>query len=273
MSSKWFILSLILVIGCGTSPTPFQKEKKNEGYSDSTKDDLKVSTFKANHYTSPAKARLYAEFRAIQQCLSEGYQYANIIDIFDKTISKEVTKTDANVYGPSYGMGMYPFYSRYSSFGVGINYSNVSSRSWNETYVYPVIEVPYTCVNTVYRPKIMFREIPAVEMKHLVKDIKGGVQIQKFLDDSPNEKTLKTDDIILRVNGERIERVYELIQYFSDKRQTVKLEVLRDGVKKSASMKAVDVSDVIKPAEEKIVNEACKEKEVKEKYQNTICKK
>lgn len=216
---------------------------------------------------------MYAEFRAIQLCLDEGYKYANIIDIFDKTVSKEVTKTDANVYGPSYSYGMYPFYSRYSSFGVGINYSNVSSRSWNETYVYPVIEIPYTCVNSVYRPKIMFREIPADEMKHLVKDIKGGIQIQKFMDDSPNIKELKNDDIILRANGERIERVFELIQYFSEKRQTVKLEILRDGKKLSANMKAVDVSDVTGPAEKKIIEEACKEDAVKEKFQKTLCKK
>lgn len=277
MNKKWRILSplLLLLVGCGTSPTPYQKEKKDEGYSDSTREDLRISSFKANHYTKPSKARLYAEFRAIENCLRDGFKYANILDIFDKTISKEVLKTDSNVYGPSYygGYGMYPFYSRYSSFGVGVNFSNVSSRSWNETYVYPNIEIPYLCANNVYRPKMMFREVPAEEMKHLVKDIKGGVQIQKIMDDSPNKGVLKNDDIILKVKEDRIEKVYEMIRLFSADRQTIPITLLRDGKRMNLRIKAVDVSDTVGEASQKIIHEACKEKPIKEKFQKTLCKK
>lgn len=273
MKSWSFLFTVVFLVGCSSQPTRFQKKKHGEGYFDGASDGLRLSTFVGNQYTKPGKARLYAEFHAIETCKSEGYKFANVIDIFDKSVRKQVTKTDST--GPTYygSYGMYPFYSRYSGMGVGVGFGTTSSRSWNETYVFPRIEVPYTCDNSIYRPKLMFREVPAEEMKHLVKDIKGGVQVQKIMDDSPNKGTLKQDDMILKAQGSRIERVYELIKLFSEKHTGVEIELLREGARIKTTMKATDVTDVAGAAEEKIIEEACKDDHVKKAVDQNICKK
>ena len=273
--SKWFTLFVSsILMSCANGPTPYQKKKKDEGYSDGEKDNLKISKFRANHYTKSSQARLYAEFRAIENCLRDGFKFANIIDIFDKSVRRRVTRTDGSVYGPSYygSYGMYPFYSRYSGLNVGVNFSNVTTSSWDETYVYPEIEVLYSCGNSIYRPKLMFREVPAEEMKHLVKDIKGGVQIQKILDDSPNKIIFKENDILIRVNGKRIENVYEFISLFNDKTQTIDVDYLRDGFTKNAKMVAVDVTELAQVAEKKIIQQACKEASIKKRYTHDLCR-
>lgn len=269
---KWKWLILIFAIACSSSdPTPYQKAKKGRGYSDRTEEEIRVSNFKANSYTKVGNARLFAEFHAIESCSREGFKYANILDIFDKTESKEVLRTTGSSIGPTYygGYGMYPYYSRYSSFGVGASYNTISTDIWNETYVYPNIDVYYTCDNKIWRPKTMFREVPAEEMKHLVKDLRGGIQLEKIMPDSPNLTTLANGDIILKANGERVDKVYMLVKLFSEKSQEVRVELLREGERKTLTMKAVDVSATVDEAEKKIIKDACKKKEIKE---NFMCK-
>lgn len=267
---KWLIL--VSLIACSSNdPTPYQKSKKGKGYSDRVENELKVSNFRGNSYTKVAIARLFAEFHAIETCKTEGGRSANILDIFDKTESKEVLRTTGSAFGPTYygGYGMYPYYSRYSSFGVGATFNTVATDTWPETLVYPNIDVYYTCETEVWRPKVMFREIPAAEMKHLVKDLHGGIQVEKLMADSPNTKFLSEGDIILKANGRRIERVYELIHLFSDKSRQVRVEILREGEKKSLTLKADNVTNTVGEAENKIIAEACKRKEIKE---NKFCK-
>lgn len=270
MNWKWLIL--VFAIACSSNdPTPYQKAKKGRGYEDRKEDDIRISNFRANSYTKIPEARLYAEFHAIENCKTEAGRYANILDIFDRTEAKEITRTTGSAFGPTYygGYGMYPYYSRYSSFGVGASFNTISTDTWNETLVYPNIDVFYTCETKVYRPKVMFREVPAEEMKHLVKDLKGGLQVEKVVADSPNRMVLDDDDIILRANGTRIDRVYELIHMFNDQSRQVKIEFLREGQKKTAIMKSDDVTNFISEAENKIIAEACKKKEIKE---NKLCK-
>src|SRR5690606_15763852 len=109
-------------------------------------------------------------------------------------------------YGPS-GISMYPYYySRYSTIGFGVNYNTIDTESWNETYNYPVIEVLYRCEDLVFRPKLSFRELNADQMRDLVKDVKGGIQVEEILDER-NKVSLKVGDIIIRGEGNRIEHV------------------------------------------------------------------
>jgi hypothetical protein len=269
-------LILLLLTACAsTKPTPYQKEKDKEGYRDTSLDEFRVVSFRGNSYTKKERAQLFAQFRAIENCRNSEQGFANIIDVFDKTIEKEITRSSGSTWGPSY-YGMYPFYSRHSSFGLSAGFNTVSGDSWRETVIYPVFEVIYNCAPTIFRPQIVFKEISAEQMSLLVKDLKGAIQVQKILDTSPNKKFLETGDIILKVNGKRIEKVYELIGLISQENKTVQISLMREGVKINSKLTSVDITDEVKQNEEKIVKDVCKlvkEKKQKELKKKTLCSK
>lgn len=252
------LLILILVVSCSsTKPTPYQKEKKKQGYRDNVFEELKISSFKGNTYTKKDRARLFAEFRAIENCRKTNDLLANIIDVFDKTIEKEIIRSSGGAWGPSFYGGMYPYYSRYSSFGVGVDYSTVSTNSWNETLTYPYIEIYYTCSKRIFRPQVHLKELSSGEMRHLVKDVKGAIQVEKILDNSPNKTSLELGDIILKANGKRIEKVYELIRLFNEKNQDVSLQIMREGDRLPTKLKSVEVTEEVVEAEKDIIKKVC----------------
>ena len=262
-----YLLLLALAIGCSSSkPTSYRKEKKQEGYRDKTFEDLRVASFKANTHTKKSLAHTYAEFRAIEICRREK-KHANIIDVFDKTVEKEITKSSGGVWGPSIYGGMYP-YSRYSRIGFGMDYGTVSTNSWNETLTFPFLEVYYTCSDKILRPLLQMKELKADDIKHLVKDVKGALQVEKILTESPNSRTLEVGDILLKVNGKRVEKIYELIRFFNE-RSSVSVELLREGERVKTSVTAKDVTPEVIASEEKVIKKVCED--VKNK--RAICPK
>lgn len=269
---KLFSLIMIFIVtSCASNkPTPYQSEKKKEGYRDEFYEDLKVATFKANSYTKREKAKSYAEFRAIETCRGEN-KIANIIDVFDKTIEKEITRSSGTGWGPSYGFGMYPYYSRYSSFGLGVGMNTMSSNSWNETIVYPVLQVYYTCAEKVFRPQLIFKELSVEEMKHIVKDVKGAIQVEKIIEDSPNKSAVVEGDLVIKANGRRIDKVYELIRLFNKPDTVVTLQVLREGERVVTNIKGIDITERVKVKENEIISNVCADK--KHKYQKSLKKR
>ena len=255
------LLILFIVAGCSTSkPTPYQKEKKKEGFQDRTIDGLQVSSFKGNSYTKKEDAQLYAQFRAIEQCRGSENKIANIIDIFDKTVEKDYVRSTGGGWGPSY-FGTYypysyPYYSR-SSIGIGMSYNTMSTNSWNEKLIYPVIEVYYTCADLVLRPQLILKEISADDMKHLVKDIKGALQVESILENSPNKSAVELGDIILKANGKRIEKVYELIRLFDKDNKEASILLLREGKRIVAKLRSVDVTEDVEKTETAIIKNVC----------------
>lgn len=261
MPVRIFILLFVLVSCSSTKPTPYQKEKKHEGYHDYSFEDLGVASFKGNSYTKREVAKKFAEFRAIEMC-KEQQKHANIIDVFDKTVEKDVVRTTGSSWGPSYGYGygMYPYYSRYPGFGFGIDYNTMSGTSWSEKLIYPDLEVYYNCRETIYRPQVFMKEVSAEQMKLLVKDLKGALQVEKIGEKSPNEKKIELGDIILKANGRRIEKVFELIRLFDSKDSIVNLSILREGRPVTAKITAKDVTDEVDITEKQIIQDVCKHK-------------
>lgn len=254
------LLVALFLVGCATKPTPYQKEKKKEGYRDSVQEDLKVVTFRANTKTKKSTAQSYAEFRAIENCHAEK-KHANIIDMNDRTVEKEVVRTTGSGWGPTYGFGVYPYYGRYSSFGFGANFSTINTDSWSETLTYPVIEVYYNCSERMFRPEVMLKEISAEQMKLLVKDLKGALQVEKIPDHSPNKNRVEPGDIILKANGRRVERIHELIRIFTSDDAEVTLQILREGQKQITKLIAKDVTSDALKAEQEIIDRVCKDKD------------
>lgn len=266
-------LVLLLIAGCASKPTPYQKEKKQEGFTDGGFEGLSVARFRGNSYTKKDKAQTFAEFRAIQVCSETENKHANIIDVFDKTIQKNIIRSSGSGWGPSYGMGMYPYYSRYSSFGFGVGFNTVSTNSWNETLIYPVMEVYYTCSDKIIRPEIVFKEISAEDMKHLVKDVKGAIQVESIPEISPNTKAVERGDIILKANGKRIEKVYELIRLFVTQESEISVQILREGERVISKLKGKDVTSEVEKTEKDIVTRVCGEKDKHEKLKKvSLCK-
>lgn len=263
------IFILALLTACASSrPTPYQKEKKKQGYRDQSLEDLRVASFRGNAYTKKDRASLFAEFRAIENCQEGERKHANIIDISDKTVAKEITRSSGGVWGPSFYGGMYPYYSRHSSFGVGIDYSSVNTQSWNETLLFPYIEIYYTCSDKIYRPQVHFKELSAEQVKHLIKDVKGGLQVEKILDSSPNKETVQVGDIILKANGRRVEKIFELIRLFNENHDVVTLQILREGHRVNSKLLSVEVTSEVAKAERSIIQKVCSYKT--DKYQKAL---
>jgi hypothetical protein len=264
-----FLLFLILITGCASQErTKYAAfNEKVGGYRERTLDDgLQLVSFKANSHTKKNLVRTFAEFRAIEICHSAQRRLAHLLDSFDLTESKTVTRTSSAGY-PAYYYGMSPFWNRYSGFGYGIGWNTQSGSSWNETIHYPEIEVIFECSDQVFDPQLRLREVSAEEMKHLVKDLRGGLQIEKIPSASPNAQKFRTGDILLRADGERLQDLYQLLALFQkEPTRSIRMEVLRDG-KLLAGLKlvGVDVTSEKLQLQNEIIQRACKEEEIKKK--------
>lgn len=264
-----FVWPMVLFLAACSSNkmTPYQKEKKNEGYNDTSLKDLRVATFKGNSSTKKEKAKSYAEFRAIEVCREEN-KHAGIIEILDKSYSKDIRRSSSSSFGPS-GFSMYPYYySRYSTIGFGVGYNTIDTQSWNETYHYPVIEVLYRCEEEVFRPGLTFRELNADQMRDLVKDVKGGIQVDEIMGEK-NRNSLKNGDIIIRGEGERLEHVYQLNSLFSKKRNVIVVELFREGKKLSKKVFSDNITKEVISHEEEVIKEVCSSKGKPKK--NNLC--
>ncbi len=156
---------------------------------------------------------------------------------------------------------MYPYYGRYgSSFGLGI--SNVSGPYLEETHTYPEFHVHFHCSNKAFSPEILLREVGAEEMKLLVKDLKGGLQVEKILDNSPNRSSIHVGHVIAKVNNVRIDEVSKILRAFECELKGVPVEIIREGVRKIVILKSLDVTDLILKAQVEIVRSTCQKNEI-----------
>lgn len=257
------IFLLIATYGCSSSPTKYEEASNGEdkGYSEKDIDSkLKLATFRGNSATKKEDAELYAKFRAIEIC-SEQNTNTHILIVKDKTYEKQVSQTTTNY--PAYGFyGASPYYGGYSS--------AVTTNTWNESYTYPVFEVYFECVDRPVDARVSFKMLSQSDMKKLVNDLKGAVQIEAILPDSPNKNQFKVADIIIKANGNRVENIFELFQASRNViGKKFNVEFFRDGVKMNADVKFLDVTDLVVHAQNVIIKEGCKLDELKSR---PICK-
>ena len=256
----------LFILSCShDTRSPYQSYKKHEGYREKNEEGERIINFRGNSYTKTEEAQLFASFRAIEICLGEGKKMAHIMDVVDKTQHKEIIRSSGNTYYPSYYYGMSPYYSRYSSFGFSTAIGNTNTSSWKETITLPEIEVVYDCVDQAWGPEIILKDVSAEQMKLLVKDLKGGLQIEKILESSPNKKQLEAGDIILKGNGVRLERNLQIQKFFNTQpfKRNMKLTLLREGEKKTSTMSSKDISNSIISSQNEVIKKACELEEMK----------
>jgi hypothetical protein len=271
---RLIFLFAVFFIGCSSSDRtkykPFDKEERGGYTLEKFNEKLEAVVFQGNRFTKKKEAEAFARFRAIEICHERKKPLTQIVGVLDKSAVQEVTRSSSNVYGfPSYYYGYAPFWSRHSSVGFSAGINSISSESWNETLIYPRYEVIFRCVSRVYEPELILREVSAEEMKHLVKDLKGGLQVEKIMTDSPN-KNLEPQDIILRVRGQRITQNWELLSSFEEDQLKIKSDLLRDGSRVELLLMGKDVSEEALKSQQETINSVCNFEEV---AKHSLCKK
>jgi hypothetical protein len=272
------LISLFLFgAGCSTNPTQYVPSEDDLGYSDQIVDEnLRVTTFKGNSATKKEMAELYSKFRALELCHEMGKTYTHILLMKDKTYSKDISQATAT--GPSYYYGVSPYYGGYGS-GVGMGagygyggYGTTTTRTYNESYTYPMFDVYFECVEKPTDAGIALHNLSQSQVNDFVKDVQGAVQVEEVLTGSPNTGAIQKNDIITKVNGERVTKVLEVYQASRKSMgKELKVELFRDGKKKEVVVKFKDVSKLVGEAQQAILNEACKLDEIKK--DKKICKK
>lgn len=266
--SKFYILSFIFIFSCAHNDrTPYQPFKKHQGYREKVEEGLRIVNFMSNSYTKIEDTMIFAKFRAIELCRSENKKFALILDVVDKTQKKDILRSRGDTFYPSYYYGMSPYYSRYSNFGLYGGFGTTNTETWSETIVTPAMDVLYQCLDKAYGPEVIFRDVSADEMKILVKDLKGGLQIEKILDHSPNAKIVEYGDVLIKANGVRIQKNFEILKLFNDPQwnKTLKVDVYREGRRKDLVLKSQDISESVLKSQKEIIQAACEYKEIKGK--------
>lgn len=268
------ILSLIILAACGSDPATYKASNGKTGYSDKMVDpNLKVSSFQGNSSTKTEKAQLYAKFHAIEMCMEMNRKLTHILAVKDKTFQKEITQTTA--YAPTYYYGMAPYYGRYGAYGSGVSmygaYGSTNTQTSTEVKNIPQFDVYFECVDDAIDARMSFKTLSSADLKNLVKDLKGGVQVDEILPDSPNKDIFQVGDIILKANGTRVATTIELYQaHRNSNAKKFTIEFLREGKTKTAEVKFLNVTDMVANSQAEIIKEACKEDNVKKS--SSLCK-
>lgn len=269
---KLMALVMIFVMYACSSSSSYKAKKGDDGYTDQIIDgDLRMVTFQGNSKTSKERAETFAKFRAIEICNEMNSPLTHILVVKDQSFQKEISQ--ASTYYPTY-YGAAPYYGRYGPYGSGVNmyYAPAGTTVYNETYEYPKFDVYFECVTKAMDSRVSFKPLSQSQVSQFSKDMKGGVQVDEVLPDSPNKNVVKSADIILKANDSRVGSIIEL---YKESRKTggnnLKLDIVREGKPKVVTAKFIDVTDMIAESQNEIIKEFCKLTKTEEK--NKLCKK
>src|SRR5690606_18226043 len=112
--------------------------------------------------------------------------------------------------------------------------------SWEDKVVYPKLRVVYLCGDKFFAPEGEFKSVSAKDLSYIYKDLLGAIVVEN----SEENPMLKKGDIILKLEGNRIENLAEFYYRFQHD-QEQNLEVLRDGKRLNVSVKAEDVTEKV----------------------------
>lgn len=266
------LILMFVMIGCSSSSS-YKAKKGDDGYTDQIIDgNLRMVTFQGNSKTSKERAETFAKFRAIEICKEMNSPIAHILVVKNQSFQKEISQT--STYYPSYYYGAAPYYGRYGPYGAGVNmyYAPAGTTVSNETYEYPKFDVYFECVTNAVDSRVSFKPLSQSQVEKFSQDMKGGVEVDEVLPDSPNKNVVKSADIILKANGNRVGSIVELYKESRNVAgKNLKLDIIREGKPKVVEAKFVDVTEMASESQNAIIKEFCKLTEKEEKHQ--VCKK
>lgn len=267
-----FSLFWLFVIAACSSPTGYVPSEKQEekGYTDEViSENLRLTTFHGNEHTDKEQAELFAKFRSIEVCHELNKKYSHILLVKDRTHKQEVTET-AQV-SPNYYYGMSPYYGAGYRWGMTpMAYSAPATQTISKTKTYPSFDVYFECADRPLDARISLKNLSNYEVKDLVKDKLGAVQVDEVLSESPNAGKLQKGDIIFKVDGQRVGRILDV--YKASRRteqRPARVEFLRDGKIYEALVTYKDVTDLVSEAQDEMIKDACEINKIKE--ESSLC--
>jgi hypothetical protein len=258
---------LLMLAACST-PTGYVAGKNEDakGFKDSVvSQELRMATFQGNEKTEKTVAELYAKFRSIEVCQELGKKFSHILLVKDRTHTEEVTET-ASVAAPSYYYGVSPYYGAMTP----IPYTT-PTQTISKSRTYPAFDVYFECVDKPFDARISFQNLSHSQVKDIVKDMMGAVQIDEVLSESPNLHKLQKGDIIYKVDGQRVGKILDVYEVSRRNAQApVKVDFFREGQKRKTTVTYKDVTDLVKKAQEEIIKSACNIGDIESK--SSLCK-
>lgn len=204
-----------------------------QGYSDlKVSPELRVARFVGNAQTGVEEISMMSAFRAIEICHDEKFKLA---DILDSQI-------------PSSGGKIKEGYRPYTD-----------TQKDFSGYGYFPVDTYFTCRNSLSLAGVALKPVNAGDISAFVKDGKGAAQIEALVMLSPNQKILKVDDIILEVDGKRVENpqgVKSAIAQAKNK-DSIPSKIVSDKKISVVNLKASDVTGLTIDQQEKMIRAVC----------------
>lgn len=244
MNSTLKYVAILLVpalSGCASfnkaAPPTYGPSLFSEGYTDNTQtlnhQNLYSTIYESNGRLNDQGVQQLARFRAIEKCKSLKFEYAQIFKSEDRGSSNMILRssTSTQQFPTSYVRGP-------NGTSVWGGNSLTSTSTWNETVHRPAALVYYFCTNQSQALRSQFRPLSGQDLKPLVKDLLGGLQVWRAEDSG-----LKRGDVILGVgDSKRIVDEAELYSYLlGENKNSVTFDVLRDGAIRRIHL---DLSDI-----------------------------
>lgn len=287
---------LMMVLGsllgaCATTDTAnttdlrtlYAPHNQSGGYSDgSLTNGILVSRFVGNAYTHKNYVEMFSQFRAVEICKEQGFEYVYPLHQEDVTTSRTTQRTlnyqnqaPALITGSANAHTNYNYYggnTLYSSGNTNLNGIIIGggaqggSSSWEETHTYPALDFYFSCANnsSYYKIGITSKTLRGEEIKEYTKDKLGGVQVIGIGDDSPNKDLLQVGDIILKVDSNRVLNEIDLAKYVRNARSKTEIPfaIVREGKGKIVIAKTIDRARKLEEAQNQVISTACKVPEI-----------
>ena len=280
------IISGILISSCATRTKYGPHLNIEGGYSSIEKGDgITMARFAGNGKTHPNDAFLFSMFRSIEICKSRGYKYSRILGVSNLSQSKTVTRSsNYKIQQPTSFNGSYKENTTLSSNGPNnINastsgdltgqFSGGSSfggaSSWQENLIIPTFDTYFTCENKIKIIGAAVEFLASSKVSKFSKDYLDAVLIRQISLQSPNKTVLKVGDIVLKVNGNRVQNPLEFSREIEKGETKTNLTILREGKRKEIEVSPFDGSKFLASHNNDIIMRGCS---VPENKTNHICK-
>lgn len=244
-----FLAVLILFSSCATKPsrTKYGPRSSYGGYIDEESDkQVLFSTFAGNAYTKKNTAEWFASFRAVEVCFEKGLAATRIFAVVDLSAEEVIRRSSTSISENSFG-----------AWG--------STHTWNDTYTYPTFSAVYLCTNKIHEIPIKVKTISPEDMKTLVKDLLGAVQVTLVKESDAEKSQFEEGDIIYKIGNRRIQNVIDFFRQVNKlpDHSSISISVFREGKETQIKAAAKDVTAYYAGLSNDILDIACAAREMK----------
>ena len=209
---------------------------------------IHTSSYHGNQNTQTNDAFIYTMLAAYQTCRAAG-KTAIVVgpeDMTQKTSHTEVSSMMTPIYNSN-----------------GTTSYTTQSYAYPVTRTYPAFYSAFSCKSQykVLTPGILTEDIGRELVHPVTKDFKGGILIKGQTSEAKSIKPFAINDVIIRVNGERVETDLEqskIIAATLDSVRSLGIEVIRKEKKLKLEVTLEDMTAQVKTIEKETIKMLCK---------------